>query len=534
MFRWPNKAVFFLSGFFPFLLLCCAFADLRPIGISTVPDDHRALLPGAESPVIVRFDTEMEKSTVEKAIQIYSPGGIADGELRWEGRELHFIPSAPWKAGIRYALKLSGTVSARDGRELPLSMDIPFYAVSRSSLPYVRSFFPPDGASVGCCVPVGCFPSAGCDAYADFARSGGAAESSEAAILELNFSHSMDIHSTGDALKLDIPGEKNFVWLDDDKTLRISSDKPLNPWAIYRWSISEKALSRDGAPLAKEVTGRFVTDLDREFIKVLRLVPLMQGGTSALLGPGTADPFAAPSSPGGTLWGAWIPAALSLAQGPGSGQGIGIEFNKPPEGDSLRRAFSFVPSLPGRVEMLSPVSAVFIPSRDPEPETVYSLCISGALRDMDGLKMGEDYTVSFKTDIPFLRVLSFSSGEGEAEFSPEPGGLFSVPVNTGGIIQFVIYFSLPFDSVNPAVREECVFRISLRPFFPGILPPVSLRTARWISSDRLLLEWEGLEGGLSGEPHYYRLLIPGGSGGVHNGHGSYLKDDFILYLEAEE
>jgi hypothetical protein len=209
-----------------------------------------------------------------------------------------------------------------------------------------------------------------------------------------------------------------------------------------------------------------------------------------------------------------------------------VKFNKPPEIESLRRAFSFVPSLSGRVEMLSPVSAVFIPAKEIEPETVYSLRISGALRDIDGLKMGEDFTVSFKADIPLLRVISFSTGR-EAP-APESGSYFSVPVNSGGIMQFIIHFSLPFDSANPAIREECVFRISLRPLFPGILPPVSLRTARWISSDRLLMEWEGPEGGSTGEGHYYKLLIPGGSGGVHNGRGSHLKEDFILYLEAEE
>ena len=118
--------------------------------------------------------------------------------------------------------------------------------------------------------------------------------------------------------------------------------------------------------------------------------------------------------------------------------------------------------------------------------------------------------------------------------APGSGNSFSIPVNTGGIIQFIIGFSLSFDAA-PIVREECVFRISLRPLFPVTLPPVSLRTARWISSDKLLMEWEGPEPGLpaAGEPHFYRLFIPGGPGGVFNGLGSYLKEDFILYLEAE-
>ena len=495
MFQRLSKAFFFLTAFFSVLCFSCAFVDLRPIGISTVPNGPWALLPEAESPVIVRFDTDMNKPQVERALQIYSPDGIADGELRWEGRALYFIPSAPWKPGIRYGLRLSGNVLAQDGRETTLAIDIPFYAISRSSLPYLISFFPPDGASAGV---------------------------SEEKILELNFSHPMDNRSTQDALRLDIPGEKIFEWLDDNKILRISSDKPLNPWTVYRWSLQEKALSMEGAPLAKEFSGRFITDMDREFLEVLRVIPLIP-----------PERFPAAFTSGSERWGLWTPAALNMEQGLGFGHGIGVEFNKPPEDGSLRRAFSFAPSLPGTVEMLSPVSAVFIPSKNIEPEMIYNLRISGTLRDREGLRMGEDYTLAFESDIPYLKIISFSPSERESIAAPKTGDRISVPVNPGGIIQITIGFSLSFDPENTALREECVFRISLRPLFPAALPPVNLRTARWVSSDKLQMEWEGFEPGRSGESHYYRLIIPGGPGGVHNGHGSYLEEDFILYLEAE-
>ena len=495
MFQRLSKAVF-LAILFCFCL-SCGFMDLRPIGVSTVPNGPWFLLPGAESPVIVAFDTEVEKSMVERALQVYSPAGTTDGQLRWEGNSLHFIPDLPWKAGIRYGLRLSGYVIALDGRELILSMDIPFYAITRSELPYLESFFPSDSASVS---------------------------TSESNILELNFSHPMDIRSTEDALKLDIPGQKFFEWLDNGKTLRLSSDKPLDPWIVYRWSIQEKALSWEGAPLAKEFSGRFITDLDREFIKVLRVIPLLP-----------PEKFAAASPPAGGLWGRWTPAAPSMEQGLGFGHGIGVEFNKPPEIESLRRAFSFAPSISGTVEILSPVSAVFIPARNPDPETFYSLFVSGSLRDTEGLRMGDDYALSFKTDIPYLRILSFSpDGKTASALVPETGSSFSVPVNAGGIAQFYIDFSLALGQEDKLLLQEAVFKISLRPLFPANLPPVSLRTARWMSPDRLLMEWEGLLPGKQGEFHYYRMIIPGGAGGVHNGRGSYLNEDFILYLEAVE
>ena len=493
----PGKIKIALAPVFFLLCLSCAFVDLRPIGINTIPKNPWALLPDGESPVIIRFDTKMDKAMVERALQVYSPDGTADGELRWEGTALYFTPYVSWKPGIRYGLRLSGNVLARDGRETTLAIDIPFYAISRASLPYVNSFCPPDGASVGV---------------------------SDEKILELNFSHPMDSRSTQEALRLDIPGEKFFEWLDDFKTLRIRSDRPLNPWTVYRWSIQEKALSMEGAPLAKEFSGRFTTDMDREFLEVVRVIPLIP--------PDAYFPTALSSGNG--LWGQWTPSALNLEQGLGFGHGIGVVFNKAPESESLRRAFSFSPSLPGRVEMLSPFSAVFIPARNTEPETTYNLRISGTLRDSDGLRMGEDYTLAFTTDIPYLRVISFSSTEGELIPVPQTDGAFSVSVTPGGIIKITIDFSLPFDPENTALREESVFKISLRPFFPLNLPLVRLRTARWIRSDKLQMEWEGLEAGRSGESHYYRLIIPGGSTGVHNGRGSYFKEDFILHLEVEQ
>jgi len=490
----PGKSTFFLPVVLVFL--SCSFIDLRPIGISTVPAAPWTLLPEEYSHVILAFDTEMERRSVEKAIQLFSPNGSVETLTQWEGKDLHLIPVSPWRPGIRYGLKLSGVVSASDGREATLSRDIPFFAIHHSPLPYVKSFFPPDQGSVGIHGPLG--------------------EPGQV-LLELNFSRSMDTRSAEAALKFEIPGEKKIRWEDNEKTMLISSGSALNPWVVYRWSISEKALSAEGAPLAREFSGRFITDLDREFITVVRVIPL--------LAPETTEE--ASTVIYSSLWGSWLPAGLSLAPGPGSGHGIGVEFSKPVDSDSLARAFSFIPSVPGRVEILSPVSAVFIPSKDMESETDYQMRISGSLKDSEGLKMGDDYIASFRTDIPNLYVNSISFVQDEIYEAPKPLSLFQVKVTPEGIVRCILNFSLSFE---PAVREESAFRISLRPFFPLTLPPVSLSAARWIKGDRLLLEWEGPEGGNVDEAHYYKLLIPGA---LHNGRGSSLKTDLVLYLEAE-
>jgi hypothetical protein len=471
-----------LVGLFCGLLLSCGFLDLRPIGIRVFPGEPGTVLPEAYTPVILAFDTPMETPGTERVLRVSFNGGQVEGDLRWEGNELSFVPAAPWSAGIGYTLSLSGTVYAADGRELRLARHIPFFARSRVSPPYLASFAPPEGASVGL-IPL------------------------EGASLELRFSLPMDRKTTEDAFSLNGVGEPRFTWRDDDQVLYIDSEKPLTPWTLYRWTLDGKAQSRDGAPLVKSVSAWFTTDRDRLFPQVLRIYPMVRSG------------------------GTWIDTGDGLERGLGSGLALGIEFNKPMDPEGMLRSLRFEPSLAGRTEGLSAARLVFIPDRDPEPETVYTLTVSGDLKDAGGLKMGDDYVTYFIPDLPYIGISSVRAGslepwEGEELLNPHR---VPILVSEGGVLDLIIRFSLPFKT---EAKLDTALRISLDTFFPGKLPPVALRSARWISEDELRMVWEGLERGSADEAHYYRLTIPGGRNGIGNGWGAFLKENNYLYLEA--
>jgi hypothetical protein len=482
----------FLPLFFPLVLASCGFADLRPIGIEIFPARAYTVLPSESSPLSLRFDTEMMKNETEAALQVSYYGGFAEGDLRWEGRTLYFVPAPAWKPGVRYVLKLSGTVYSQDGRELLLSEVIPFFAVAPASVPYLQGVAPQDGASAAAFAP-------------------------GETVLEFTFSLPMDRRATEAAFAFDGSGPWYAEWLDDDRALKIRCENPLAPWTVYRWSLGEGALSRTGAPLAAGVSGSFITDDDRIRPRPLKIIPLLKGEEEKA-----------------GIWRSWIPAGLDLENGLWPGQGIGIEFDKPMDGESLRRSLSFTPSLPGRTEDLSPVSAVFIPDRNPDPGVVYTMTISGDVLDGRGLKMGDDYVFFFEADIPFLTVASLNI-EREDEIdeieTPARGGASPafIDVPGGGVLRFTVVFPLPFTSDAQSAET---FRISLDPFFPATLPPVSLRFARWLSSDRVRMEWEGLEAGTEEEPRYYRLSLPGGRNGINNGHGSYPEENFYFYFKV--
>jgi hypothetical protein len=491
---WMTFLMRLLIAFFPLALGCCGFIDLRPIGIQSFPSDAYTVLPSESSPLSLQFDTEMMKTETEAVLQVSYYGGFVEGDLHWEGSTLCFVPASAWKPGVRYMLKLSGTVYSQDGRELLLSEVIPFFAVAPASVPYLQCVSPEDGASTAAFIP-------------------------GEMVLECTFSLPMDRRSTEAAFTFDGSGPWYAEWLDDDRVLRIRCEKPLSPWTVYRWSFSEGALSIEGAPLAAGVSGSFVTDDDRLRPEPLKIIPLLKGEEEKP-----------------DIWKSWIPAGSDLENGLGPEQGIGIEFNKPMDGESLRRSLSFSPSLPGRTEDLSPVSAVFIPDRNPDLGVSYTMTISGDVLDSRGLKMGDDHVLFFKADIPFLTIASLNI-EKEEEIdeieSPASGG--SSPAFTdipgGGVLRFTVVFSSSFTS---GAQGSETFRISLEPFFPASLSPVSLRFVRWLSPYRVRMEWEGLEAGTEEEPHYYRLSLPGGRNGISNGRGSYPEENFYYYFEAYE
>jgi hypothetical protein len=458
----------------------CDFINLEPIGFSTNPGINNTILPEDTTVLSVSFDTSMDKLETQKSFSVRSAGGTVKGDLSWQGDTLFFTPLEPWLPGVRYTLSLDGIIYSRDGREERISHYVAFYALTTEAAPYGLAFTPADGASVG-------------------------VSTAEGAFVRIVFSQPMDRQSTADALSIDGVSEKEYHWFDDDTVVELYPKNNLNPWTIYHWSLSSKARGRSGVPLGREISAQFVTDADRLLPAVSAVYPLIRG-----YAPGT-----------------WVSTGAEIEDGLGSGQAIGIEFTKPMD-ESVLRNIRFEPPLAGRTEMWNPAAVVFIPDRDLEPERIYTLYVSADSRDTAGLKMEREYAFSLTANIPYLTLLSLDAGSGE--LTPEQNGIYpAVVMLPEGIITVTLRFS---HALNIQSQAAAVLGLSLSPYFPGTLGSISLRSAGWWSSDTLILQWEGIEKSLPGERHYYRLLLPGGRGGISDGTGSYLKEDNYFFIEG--
>jgi hypothetical protein len=456
--------------------LSCGFVDLRPIEVSTSPGISDKILSGEYSPLSVKFNTGMEKREAENLLTVSSDFGTVDGDRIWDGNTLLFIPAAGWAAGTRYTMGFSGTARSIDGRELRIERSVFFYAMNKSPPPFVERYYPADGESVRTDTRI-----------------------------ELYFSCPMDRISVESSLSVNGLGEKKYEWSNDDRKITIIPEKNFFPWTVYRWTLSNDAKSKEGVPLAKEITAMFCTDLDRELPVVSRVYPVIQSN------------------------GVWFPTGGSLEEKFGPGLGLAVEFSKPMD-ETASRFLRFEPSLSGRTEKLSEKRIVFIPTRDPEPNTVYTLIISGEVKDTEGLKIGADYSRAFVADIPYLRITSVNVYNG-GSVDPAENSVLQIPVSEvdGGRIRFTIKFSQLF---NEEAKQKTVLAVSLIPFFPSNLDHIALRFVSWFSDDMLNMEWERLEAGTPDEPHYYRFLIPGGRNGIDNGGGIYLEQEMSLFLEA--
>jgi hypothetical protein len=463
---------------------CKGFINVTQIGFTIFPDKDNTVLNKDNNILSVKFDTAMDKLNTQKIISVQVSGSSVKGDLSWQGNELIFSPLEKWLPGVRYTLNLDGTLFALDGREERIKRHVSFYALHREAAPYAVAFTPADGSSVG-------------------------VTSDEGARVQIIFSRPMDRQSTEDAFYIDGVSERNYTWASGDTVMEMHPVNNLNPWTVYRWSLSNKAKEKNGVPLGREIIGRFVTDADRMLPAVNEVYPLIRGGIDS------------------GLW--WLRTGAPVESGLGPGQAIGIEFNKPMD-ESVLRAIRFEPSLAGRYEMWKPDTVVFIPDRDPEPEKRYAIIVSAGTRDTGGLKMEKDFTLSFIPDIPFLSVLSMDTGDGAIKI--EQNGIYAAKtIPPEGICTITIRFSHAIETLS---RSAIVLALRLEIFFPGTLMPVSFRSARWWSADTVVLQWEGIERSTGRESHYYKLVLPGGRSGISDGRGSYLKEDMAVFLKIEE
>ncbi len=459
------------------LLGACGLFSFEQLRISSFPSERNQVISPTD---LIRLDFSIppDRPSAEKLLKVSSHKGELGGDLSWEGNRLTFDPVPDLPLNTRLLFSFSGNLTTADGRSFAVSVEVPFFVGSASPPPSLEDHQPPDGATAGVFTT-----------------------------LELTFSEAMNADSFAQGFSLDPDTDFRIDWSADCRTATIS---PRERWAsltLYSWKVGETVQSSTGAQLGLPHSGSFRVQEDSQ-------APEMLGAEPALFQDGAF------SFPGGSLNEL---RALDC---------IYLRFSEPVSPSSLQEAFSLDPSIRGHFVQAEPDEFAFVPEECYQMGKNHQLRISSELEDLAGNRMASDYLQWFVPNIPVLEVLSitpFGQTAITSFNSPDPVAVTLAP---GEELRLRIEFSEAFD---PDSMSSVPFLVSCENFFPASLLQPALRQAAWPNSSILELVFVGLATATAPAQCYYRLTLPGGSGGIGNASGSYLEDSvWVLFVESSD
>jgi Domain of unknown function (DUF1929)/Bacterial Ig-like domain len=107
-------------------------------------EDAAEVLPDA--PIVVAFDTSMDKPSAEAAFSLKrsSDGAAVSGSFSWYGNALIFVPNSDLAGGTQYTASVSTAAKDLAGNPLPVAKTWRFTTTNR---PIIDSVYPADGAT---------------------------------------------------------------------------------------------------------------------------------------------------------------------------------------------------------------------------------------------------------------------------------------------------------------------------------------------------------------------------------------------------
>jgi hypothetical protein len=451
----------------------CSFVSLEHLTIDTNPAHDGAVLPAGDA-VSVAFSIEPDRTSAEHAFKLSSAAGTSAGDFTWTGNGFSFSPVPPLKKGYLWTLSVIGAIKAKDGRSFDVSKSVSFFSGSSSGLMTLDSFSPAQGSTVG----------------------------TDAALI-LDFSRAVDPHLFRSNFILSPSTDYDLAWSADCHSATLSPKPGWRTLSTYAWQVKADLADEAGVPMACPYAGGFVVQAE--------------GTAPALVSVGPAL-FAD---------GRFSPLSVGLDK-LGYRDAIYLRFDKEVTRESVSAAVKITPAVKGRVLQDGPTNFAFVPEEGFAAGTIYKLCVQSGVADLAGNTMREEYLQWFSPQVVALRVAAIHIA-GDAAISDFGDGYcygFTPQIPDESAL-VALEFSSPI--VDAAQRQRTVVLVSCSSLFPAALSP-ELKSAQWVSDTRLELSYAGFSPSTLSKTYYYKLLLPGGVGGIGDGAGGTMEADVWLVL----
>ncbi|MBE3132916.1 MAG: Ig-like domain-containing protein [Acidobacteria bacterium] len=450
------------------LLASCGFIALERLRVVSFPSERNQIIGRGER-ITLSFSIPPDRNDAERLATISAPNGIQGLDFAWEADVLTLLPIPPPPAGERLVLGFSGTLSAADGREFAVALEIPFFVETDAPQPRLSARSPEDGAVAG----------------------------TETALV-LTFSEQMDAESFAEGFVLSPSTGHDTAWSADGKIATLTPKEKWETLTLYAWEVPGTVRDARGVKLGVPYSGCFLVQADALPPRILSLRPAVPNGD-----------------------GTFTVVEQALDGNLRARDGIALSFSEDVPIEALRRSFRLDPSIRGHLARERAGEFLFVPEEPYRMATVHHLVVSTDLEDLAGNRMAEELSCWFTPDIPPQAVLSVTANGGPALVLCS-SLTADVPLTVEREIVFAVGFAQPFDEASKAVAPLLVLCEAV---FPSSILDPALKSAAWTSDTSLALAFAGFSPSAAQELHYYRLIFPGGSTGIRNSDGSYLEED---------
>jgi hypothetical protein len=472
-----KRPAVFLTG----LLLALAAPGCRLVllpeaaDIETFPSRRHQVL-AAEERIYVRFGFPVEALSAEECLAVRSGEGEVAGRKSWEGGTLFFDPQPDLVFGQRYVLALEGPVRSQEGRSVDLALEIPFYYLAVDEPPpCITAFTPAEGAQVGLATP-----------------------------LNIVFSKPMDTSSFKEGFSLQPDTDTLLTWDAEQREVTVT---PEPVWANNTVYVAETSTAiRDalGIPLAAAPDFTFYAAED--------LIP----------------PLLSEALPALRDWPGLFPTRVGLSLNDLEYRDvIKIVFSEEMDEEATAAALLLDPPLPALRIWTDAATLVLVPETGFEMAREYRLIVSAEAADRSGNALAVPFSTRFTAAIPELTLDSLDSPAPAFPLTQFSSDL-AVDIDVGGGPVYTCTLTFVFGGADfPTDPEKLAAqqRISVRGLFPAGVPGPAAMGYGWMGDSILEITFTGFESPSPDTDTYYLLEIPGGSEGLRNDAGSFLKED---------
>ncbi len=465
-----------------FLFVSCDLVDLHRLEVETDPSSANEII-ATDSHIAASFSRPVDRESAEQAFRIESSTGQVDVDFVWSDDGFQAVPVERLNPGLRYELRVEGTVI--DYRDLEHNVDtyVPFFYGTDSIRPSLVSSTPESGGDTGVFDPI-----------------------------RLYFSEPVDPESAAEAISVSPETDVEITWHNEDTVAEVAPTEQWDPLTVYQWSVSDDGHSAHGVPLAAERSGSFVTQYDRS-------APDLEDFQFAIRKEGIV---------------------LETSEFRTDGV-IVLRFSEAVRFDSVRHAVTVSPTVLSAMEQLSETEFLLRFDEVLEAESAIKITVPDSIRDLSGNHLVAERSIVVEPVAARQRVSGIRSFWGD----PEGGAGVTLALDADldettevGIGQTdgtnTVQFEFDYPYISKDARDRLIDAVELRALLPERAVSPDREQIRWLDEgSRLRISFAGFIPSASpGKPSIYRLRIPAGAASAPD-EAEGLEYPLTVYLRTE-